>query len=191
MSPEKLEKQSLTRADEPLFERVLGADWERLHPLIRATHSIGAERVLQGSATVRRGDTWLGRLAATVCRLPAAGEDVPVTVTMIRGKRDERWIRDFGGKRFATTLSDSRGALCERFGLLGFDIALCVRDESLHFPIGNVRLLGMRLPAFLQPVSNSREYVEDGRFHFDVELSLPISRKRIVRYCGWLVAGGS
>ena len=38
------------------------------------------------------------------------------------------------------------------------------------------------------PVSVAREHVSDGRFRFDVELLAPLTKRRMVRYRGWLRA---
>ncbi|MGR3707824.1 MAG: DUF4166 domain-containing protein, partial [Alterinioella nitratireducens] len=43
------------------------------------------------------------------------------------------------------------------------------------------------MPRWLLPVSEAREHVRDGRFHFDVSLRAPITGALIVRYRGWLV----
>jgi hypothetical protein len=47
------------------------------------------------------------------------------------------------------------------------------------------------MPGVLLPVSDSREFVRDGVFHFDVTLSAPFGGGLIVRYCGSLRADGS
>ena len=98
----------------------------------------------------------------------------------------EHWLRDFAGNRFSTVLSESGGGLFERFGLMQFELALAVEGDSLALPVRGGRILGIPLPSKLLPVSISREFVVDGRFHFDVELLLPIVGLRIVRYQGWL-----
>jgi hypothetical protein len=47
-------------------------------------------------------------------------------------------------------------------------------------------LLGLPLPASLAPRGNTFESVEDGRFHFHVEIGFAWTGP-IVRYRGWLL----
>ncbi len=47
-------------------------------------------------------------------------------------------------------------------------------------------LLGIPMPRAFLPRSETREYVADGVFHFDVDLAAPLNGGRIVRYCGAL-----
>ena len=47
----------------------------------------------------------------------------------------------------------------------------------------------MSLPMWLCPRSDSYETAEDGRFHFHVEISHPLTGL-IVRYRGWLETRG-
>jgi hypothetical protein len=44
------------------------------------------------------------------------------------------------------------------------------------------------MPMALAPHTPAREYEEDGRFHFDVEIGLPLVGP-VVHYRGWLVKG--
>ena len=48
-----------------------------------------------------------------------------------------------------------------------------------------VRFLGVPLPRFLAPSVFTFESEREGRYHFEVEASLPLLG-RIVRYEGWL-----
>ncbi len=80
----------------------------------------------------------------------------------------------------------SEGLLCERFGALAFVQALGIDDDRLLLVMRRWTLFGVVLPFFLAPRSNSYETVDDGKFHFHVEISLPIVGL-LVRYRGWLV----
>lgn len=61
-----------------------------------------------------------------------------------------------------------------------------MKNGSMHLPVKRGWFLGIPLPRFLLPVSNSREYAYDGMFHFDVALSAPLGGGLIVRYRGKL-----
>ena len=74
----------------------------------------------------------------------------------------------------------------ERFGPLALEIALTAKGGALEFPVRRGWALGVSMPRFLLPKSNSVETVKDGRFVFDVSLSAPLGIGLIVRYQGWL-----
>lgn len=63
---------------------------------------------------------------------------------------------------------------------------LLVEDESMRLPVRRGWFLGLPLPRFLLPKSDSREYVENGSFSFDVALSAPFGGGLLVRYRGHL-----
>ena len=51
-------------------------------------------------------------------------------------------------------------------------------------------VLGLPLPLALAPRSPAREWEEDGKFHFDVPIDVPLLG-RVIHYRGWLVPGPS
>jgi hypothetical protein len=78
--------------------------------------------------------------------------------------------------------------LRERFGPFSFSIGLEVRDGALHYPVTAGHIGPVRLPRWLLPVSVAREFVSDGKFHFDVALLAPVTKALLVRYRGFLAA---
>ncbi len=66
-----------------------------------------------------------------------------------------------------------------------FAMALVWQDEKLELVLRHWRFLGIALPMWICPRSNSYETVRDGRFNFHVEISHPLTGL-IVRYQGWL-----
>jgi hypothetical protein len=180
-----------------LFETVLGAQVFAMMPTaIRAFHTNDAEAVWRGQAEVTRGN---GRAIALFCRffgLPAAGSELPVTVSVTRGdsvdEGCEIWTRNFAGQRFHSRLSVERnGELREAFGPFSFALAAESDRESLSLPIASWQVFGLPLPRFLMPSAEARETVDEGgRFRFDVRLSLPFFGL-LAHYRGWLKPRGS
>lgn len=170
----------------PLFRRALGEDWDLMPETWRRLHSFDDTRVLTGEARIRRGDGLLSRAIARAFRFPASGENVPVRVTMdVRGA-GERWTRHFGDRRFRSDLTEAEpGRIYERFGPFRFLLALPVSDGRMGMPVERGWLLGVPLPKWLLPRSETREFIEDGVFQFDVRLSAPLAGF-IVHYRGWL-----
>ena len=74
----------------------------------------------------------------------------------------------------------------EQFGPFAFDLELPLADDGrLSQVIRGARFLGVPLPRFLWPYCVSSEFEQDGRYHFDVMIGLPLVG-RLVRYRGWL-----
>jgi Domain of unknown function (DUF4166) len=65
-------------------------------------------------------------------------------------------------------------------------MALVVEGNRLSLVVRRWSLFGLPLPMWLAPRSHAWESSEDGRFHFHVEISHPLTGL-IVKYAGWLV----
>lgn len=170
-----------------LYQRVLGDAWFQLPETLRTLHgefSTTPDPVevpttkWRGRARVTRGGGVLAKLVCSVFGFPPASDDVDVTVEFQRKQGRETWVRDFAGSRFSSVQYAGRGAyeglLCERFGPFRFGLGTVVEEGVLHLPIRRWDCLGLRLPLWLAPGSNTREFESDGRFRFRVDLSLPV-----------------
>jgi saccharopine dehydrogenase-like NADP-dependent oxidoreductase len=175
-----------------LMERAVGTDIYRTLPqALRAFHDADAPPVWSGRAEIEQGRGLIARLIGAIVGLPRGGSDIPVTVSVDRevdGSRlTETWVRNFGGQRFVSVLStETKAGATERFGPLTFNLGLAVKDGDIHFPVTGWRIGPLRLPAFVAPRSEAREYVDDqDRFRFDVRMSLPLFGL-LAHYRGWL-----
>ena len=177
-----------------LYRRVLGSAWLELPESVRRIHDAVSTVPWRGRARVTRGTSVLARLVGGLFRFPRASDDVSVVVDFHRDHGRETWIRNFAGRRFSSVQFEGHGAyeglLCERFGPFTFGLATVVENGSLRLPVRRWSMLGLRLPLWLAPQSHAREFEENGRFHFDVDISLPLGGP-VVRYQGYLVADGS
>lgn len=191
-----------------LFQKTyltLPGAWQRLHDVKR-------QRVFEGEASVRRGRNVFAKGLATVLRLPPSS-DVPIRfvveplagVEAGTGSRPggERWQRWFGTFEFTTNLyvhrsfqpevmddktreGSNKVYLEEQFGKFRFAICLTVIADEVHWSVTDWWLAGVRLPRWLMPVSQTKEFVdEQGRYRFDIDLSLPVIG-RLIAYKGWL-----
>ena len=179
---------------ESLFERVLGSAFGQLSPALQRCHQPGTRLRLAGQASVQRGAGRMARLVCDCMGFPAAGDAVPVQVHMVAQQQGEHWQRIFGRQQFASRLLQERGAqpgmLVEQFGPLRVQIALTVVNGALHWTVRRGALWRLPLPAWCLPTGDSREFELEGRFHFDVEITHPLTG-RIVHYRGWLAPSES
>ena len=177
-----------------LYRRVLGSAWLDLPDTVRRAHDAASTGSWRGRARVTRGTGVLARLVGALFRFPRASDDVGVVVEFRRERGRETWIRNFGGRRFSSVQFEGRGAyeglLCERFGPFTFGLATVIENGQLRLPVRRWCMLGLRLPLWLAPQSHAREFDEDGRFNFDVDISLPFIGP-VVRYRGYLAADRS
>ncbi|MGH6781067.1 MAG: DUF4166 domain-containing protein [Sphingomonadaceae bacterium] len=169
---------------EPLYARVMKARFHHLPPSLRALHDVLRDGGASGRASVVRGQNILARLVAALVGFPAAGEhELHVRFSEREGR--ETWVRDFSGKCFRSHMSEERGLLVERFGLLRFAFDLPSDATGLTMVMRRWSLAGIPLPILVAPQSEAREWEEDGLFHFDVPITLPVVGL-IVHYRGWL-----
>jgi hypothetical protein len=170
----------------PIFARVLGPAFASLPEAIQATHrTVGTTR-WTGQASVTRGTGLWSRLLAALFRFPPANACTTVNVTKTATCSGETWTRRFGDRTFRSHLAATPQGMTERFGPFTFRLGLTARAGALHFPVAGGRLGPLPLPRWLLPESETREYVEDGRFHFDVRLLAPLSGALMVHYRGHL-----
>lgn len=173
-----------------LYPKLLASAFERLPPRVRELHAGSGERRWNGTARVRRGKSLLAKLVCALLQFPGAGDNVPVSVTFLKGRDKELWTRDFGGKTFSSEQVCGEGRdqslLVERFGVVAVSLALVIDGNRLQLVPRRWSLLGVPLPTMFLPDGKVFETEEDGRFRFDVEIRTPITGL-IVAYAGHLV----
>lgn len=177
-----------TKIDEreyrPLYKRVMRARFDRLDHPVREMHLITGDGGASGTATVRRGTSWVARIIASLMRFPPTGDhDLHVSFTEQDGK--EQWLRQFGQHDFASELSQDKEYLVERFGVLKFSFHLLERDGGLIMAMRKWSILSLPLPMAMAPRSEATEHADGDAFCFDVPISLPLIGL-IVHYRGKL-----
>lgn len=169
----------------PLYRRVMGENFGRLAPPVRAMHDLIGHGRAEGQGRVERGSSPIARLVGRIMGFPPTG-DYPVTVRFAENGGKERWSRRFGTHAFASEMSARGEHLVERFGPLRFAFALDVEpDGSLAMRPCGWSVFGAPMPRFLGPQIAASERSEGERFCFDVAVALPLIGS-IVAYRGWL-----
>jgi hypothetical protein len=161
-------------------------DYRLLPSALKAFHDQDAPAVWTGKSDIDASDSIVGRLLRSIFGFPPSGRDVVVTVTVDRCGDAEVWTRNFGGRRFVSRLAYEGGnVVSERFGVFKILLGLSARTGEIQMPVVGWRLGRLKLPLFLAPQSETREFVgDDGRFHFDVAIRLPIIGL-LAHYRGW------
>ena len=180
-------------ANRPVFQEVLGDAWQRLPAAIRALHATTGIARFSGRASVTTGKSIAARIIGRVIGFPPAARDIPVDVIMNSTNDSERWTRNFAGHEFSSVMTAGDGRfshlVCEKFGPVAFAMALILDNGRLKYVPRGWTFVGMPMPRFLAPQGATYESVADGRFHFHVEIELPLLG-HIVTYDGWLVEAG-
>lgn len=172
-----------------LYRRALGIAYEGQSRAGQLLHDAGTSR-WTGRCIVEGGGTTAARLVAALFRLPAATAEAPIAVEFAATDDGEVWTRRIGARIMRSRQRiDPRkpaGWLVEHFGIFAFDLELQVVQRRLSLLMRGMRCFGIPLPPVLWPRIAAREWEEQGRFCFDVEIALPLAG-RLVRYRGWLI----
>ena len=156
-----------------LYQRLLGADYDRLPPVLRAFHA--GPGIVRGRVRITRGAGGpLRHLAAALARLPPPAEDADVTLTVTPEGSGERWERRFGGARLDTRQWEKGGRLWERLGPLTLVLSVVADERGLTFGFDHVRVLGARLPKALSPWTDGWAYSEGDGWRVRTEIGAPL-----------------
>jgi hypothetical protein len=182
-----------------MFERVLGEDFSRLHPMMQRRFGVGldAATACVGRGVmrrIRRGPWWtvpflqIGRLRNIL--VPDTGEDVPFTIENYPyidpfGRETVTFVRQYEigrrHRRFDATMIEHAGRIVDYLGThqhLAVDLDLAVdaegglvlRSDRQRFYEGPI---AFRFPMLFSGRALLRERFDesDGRFHVDLEVT--------------------
>ena len=147
-----------------------------------------------GKFTVRHGNGGLARLLVKLLRLPAAGVDIPVKLSVMTEGAGERWQRTFdAGTAFVTEqwAGSESGLMIERIGPTEIRYRLEIAGGALFYRQTGTKLclgpLRLSLPRRLAPRIAARESAlpEEKSTHISVEVTLPVIG-RLISYKGFI-----
>lgn len=172
------------------FQRLLGADFDRLPAPVRELHSLSKSTATAGSADITAAAGPAAWFLRWFAGLPQPGRDVPVTVAFnLDGQGRERWERQFGSRRYASTMKagtgSAEGLLFEHFGLFRLYFRLTAREEGLAWSLVRWQFLGLPLPRWTTPSIECFESADGARFVFDIDFALPVVG-HVTHYRGWI-----
>ena len=177
-----------------LYPRIVGTAWANLSEPVQRLHTGAFEGA--GKFTVRHGESSPARLLIKLLRLPAAGVDIPVKLSVITQKSGERWERTFGGGTpFVTEQrAGDSGLMIERIGWAEIRYRLEIAGGALFYRQTGTKLcvgpLRLPLPRSLAPRIAARESaIDETSTHISVEVTLP-AIGRLISYKGFIKEQG-
>lgn len=126
-----------------------------------------------------------------ILRLPAAGDAIPTTLTVVPTVTGEKWIRSFAGSELITTQTAAAdGTMRERFGVIEIVCRLEAGTSSIVYrQVGAaIYLAGLRfpLPRLLWPtVEGTEEAHGPSMTRVSVRVTLPLAG-HLISYDGRL-----
>lgn len=169
-----------------LFQILLAEKFDDLPMQVQAVHLPYAQCVWRGRANVMRGKHWLSQLCGWMARLPPTLDDVAVQVTISQTAQGEIWARMFGQHAMPSQFKRQGDYLHEALGPLRFLFRLNVENGGIHWRVHRAKFWKFPLPAFLFRSVHAREYEQNGKYHFEVNVHLPFAGL-LVHYQGWLM----
>jgi hypothetical protein len=197
-----------------IYRRALGAEFERLHPMIQRRFGFSSAEGIASIGTGVMEELWRGR-AYTVPFLrvgtwrnimfPERARDVAFAVENYAyvdgfGRETVTWIRTFQlrkrPRRFDASMiySEQRGGIVDYLGNrqhLAVDIELSADDQGgLRLRSGAQRFyegpVAFRFPMALSGVADVREWFDDDEARYRIEVSVANPRwGRLFGYRGW------
>ena len=164
-----------------LIECMDGA-FVKLPDLVQQAHR-GTIR-LSGTAQVERG-RGLGGLLAMIMGLPKSNPKAELVVTAWHFPDQIVWTRSFDGRVFESTFKKDDDFLVEQMGPLSLYLQPKCESGRLVYRLIATQIGPIALPRFLAPSMTAWETEKDGKYQFEVAVSLPLAG-RLVRYSGAL-----
>ena len=182
-----------TAMPENAVTRWFGPHFSNLHPLLQALHRHGG--TLHGIVHIDCGKgigRWIGRRLARKLGMPTDAAQSDFVVEIRHEATHLHWHRRFGtGQEMVSIFAPvgiwPSGYWTEDTGALQLRLTIDVVDGGWYWrPLG-IRFTGIPLPLWLFPRAHAYKTVEDGRYRFAVEFTLPVIG-RILSYQGLLDA---
>lgn len=167
-----------------LYQNLMGTEFSQLAPLLQRFHTeLGKDWV--GEAQISWCKNPLLRALLWLARLPKEANSQPITVHITPGNNHEKWTRRFGPCHMASKQKLQGASLKESFDPFALTLDSHIQQGALHQSCSRSGLLGIPLPSRFTFKITAREWQEDERFHFDVQIGL--ASLSLIRYRGWLL----
>lgn len=172
-----------------LFPDLLGEEsWRQLPDAVRAMHGAAPLLHANGVADVAGAGHLPARCLRYLLGLPAPGPQQALALTIERRSTGETWTRRFTKRRMSSVIRRRPGSalLHERLGPATLGFELCRDGDAIDWQLRSLHVLGVPMPRALRGRVLSRSGLRDGRYHFLVDVRLPLLGQ-LIAYEGWLV----
>lgn len=166
-----------------LYQRVLGADYDRLPEVLKRFHGAPRGGSVAGSLRIERGAGWLRGLLASLGGLPPAGESVPLRLDVSVQGDEEHWTRSFGRTQLHTRQLARDGRLVELHPPWKLRIRLGATRDGMQLEHERCYWRGIPLPRALSPRVDSIVEARDDRWWIVVTIGVPLFGM-VCRYSG-------
>jgi hypothetical protein len=133
-----------------IYQELLGADFERLGPILRYVHGPAASVHAHGSVDVTHGKGLAVRLLNRMMAVPKAGTGIALRLEVVRSAKREAWIRTFDKKVLRTEQWAEDGLFIEAVGAIQMAMRLRIDAGKLCFEPVFTRCLGIRVPRWVR-----------------------------------------
>jgi len=172
-----------------LFPKLLGDQaWQLLPQAVQLMHGPTPQRLRASGMADVNGATnlparWLRRLLG----LPPPGPQQSLALTIERHDAHEIWTRHFSGRPMQSKLTQRAHSplLTERLGPATLSFALRRDADGIDWQLRSLHVFGLPLPHALRGDVLSHSGMRDGRYHFSVDVRLPLLGQPVA-YHGWL-----
>jgi len=171
---------------EPLYRRVMGREFDRLPPVLRAFHESAHGARGTGVFEVRTGSGPLRRMIAALAGLPQRGKKVRIDLEVEVVDDKEIWSRSFNGRPLISTQWEEDGFLMERMGQATFLFKLRAEGNGMIFEHCGTRIAGIPLSPSMAMRVDARAVARDDGWDLEVKVSAPILGM-ITSYTGHIV----
>jgi len=170
-----------------------GDEFNSLHPLLRDMHTQGA--VLKGKVHISVGGglgKYIGKAIAKKLGIPLAPSEQDFEVTVSHTNTMLNWTRRFGKSavalsKFEPIGNKTTGYWLENTGVLTLALTVDIIEGGWYWRCLKAWVKDIRVPLFLFPKTTAFKRIENGKYRFYVELSLPLLGK-VLAYQGDLEA---
>ncbi len=179
----------LSIAQSPSAQNWFGSAFEQLHPQLQALHRDGG--TLHGKVEVGFGSgigRVVGKMLARRLGVPPPRPGNTLEVTIYNDAQGLHWNRQFNnGVEFRSLFTPvgvfPSGHWLERSGFMTLALQVKIINGGWHWQPTRSFVFGVPLPRWTVPRTVAYKEIVQGRYHFSVEIALPLLGK-VLSYQG-------
>lgn len=157
-----------------MYERVMGADYDRLPLAVQRFHRLKGRTELHGWVEIHAPGSALARLVACCLGTPRSAGSGPLRFVLEAGPDMECWTRHFPAQTMTSRMRLLSGQIEEQLGAAQLTFNLAAVDGTLKMELARMRFLGVPCPKWLMPRIVAEETGSEDQIHFRVVAALAL-----------------